>query len=25
MSFKVIHSQRFWYPSKAHIRLPICD
>jgi len=23
--FKVIQSHRFWYQSKAHIRLPISD
>jgi len=23
--FKVIKSYRFWYQSKAHIRLPISD
>jgi len=23
--FKVIQGHRFWYQSKAHIRLPICD
>jgi len=23
--FKVIHSHRFWYQSKAYIRLPITD
>jgi len=24
-SFKVIQGRRFWYQSKAHIRLPISD
>jgi len=24
-SFKVIQGHRFWYQSKAHIRLPISD
>jgi len=24
-SFKVIQGRRFWYQSKAHIRLPIAD
>ena len=25
LGFKVIQGHRFWYQSKAHIRLPISD
>jgi len=25
MPFKVIQGQRFWYQSKAHMRLPMSD